>query len=327
MKDKSTFPEPIVQSQRQLDELRSAQPHRTRNGHCPFCCSVPPRRLIELSNVTHMASRTLAENSRVVDLSRLDRETLEALVVAQQEKLLSRNSEIEHLKLIIAKLRRMMFGTKSEKIAREVEQLELKLEELETSEAARPPAPAPASSTARQKRKRRPLPEHLPRETHTHMPAEEACAECGGQLSKLGEDVSEMLEYIPASFKVIRHVRPSVIDNREALLIEIANCKIARHVLETGDQHCACAKIRFAAIPSRGHRLDSRPEWSRFSFSVGLSHPLQCAGLSRRSLSCFSSAFPQIMESKYRGRGLANFSFAGIGDYGISIPTINLESI
>ena len=74
-------------------------------------------------------------HASVVDLSRLDRETLEALVVAQQEKLLSRNSEIEHLKLIIAKLRRMMFGTKSEKIAREVEQLELKLEELETGEA------------------------------------------------------------------------------------------------------------------------------------------------------------------------------------------------
>jgi transposase len=150
-------------------------------------------------------------HASVVDLSRLDREALEALVVAQQEKLLTRNSEIEHLKLIIAKLRRMMFGTKSEKIAREVEQLELKLEELETGEAERPPAPeAPASSASRRKRKRRPLPEHLPRETHTHMPAEEACSACGGQLCKLGEDVSEMLEYIPASFKVIRHVRPKM---------------------------------------------------------------------------------------------------------------------
>jgi transposase len=69
-------------------------------------------------------------HASVVDLSRLDREALEALVLAQQEKLLTRYSEIEHLKLIIAKLRRMMFGTKSEKIAREVEQLELKLEEL-----------------------------------------------------------------------------------------------------------------------------------------------------------------------------------------------------
>jgi hypothetical protein len=105
----------------------------------------------------------------------------------------------------------MMFGTKSEKIAREVEQLELKLEELETGEAARPPAAAaPSSSTPHRKRKRRPLPEYLPRETHTHMPAEEACSACGGQLSKLGEDVSEMLEYIPASFKVIRHVRPKM---------------------------------------------------------------------------------------------------------------------
>ena len=35
---------------------------------------------------------------------------------------------------------------------------------------------------------------------------------------------------------------------------------------------------------SRNHRQDSRPEWSRFSFPVGLFHPLQCAGLSRRSL-------------------------------------------
>src|ERR1700728_5143403 len=149
-------------------------------------------------------------HASVVDLSRLNREALEALVVAQQEKLLTRNSEIEHLKLIIAKLRRMMFGTKSEKIAREVEQLELKLEELETGEAAHPPAAAPTTSTPRRKRKRRPLPEHLPRETHTHMPTEEACSACGGGLSKLGEDVSEMLEYIPASFKVIRHVRPKM---------------------------------------------------------------------------------------------------------------------
>ena len=55
-------------------------------------------------------------HASVVDLSRLDRETLEALVVAQQEKLLTRNSEIEHLKLVIDKLRRMIFGTKSEKL-------------------------------------------------------------------------------------------------------------------------------------------------------------------------------------------------------------------
>jgi hypothetical protein len=71
------------------------------------------------------------------DLRSLDRETLARLVLAQQEKLLSRDSEIDHLKLIIAKLRRMMFGTKSEKITREIEQLELKLEELKVRKPER----------------------------------------------------------------------------------------------------------------------------------------------------------------------------------------------
>jgi hypothetical protein len=66
----------------------------------------------------------------LVDLTILDRTALEALIVAQQnelsaqqEKLLSRDSEIEHLKLVITKLRHMMFGTKSGKVTREIEQL------------------------------------------------------------------------------------------------------------------------------------------------------------------------------------------------------------
>jgi transposase len=54
------------------------------------------------------------------------------------------------------------------------------------------------------------LPEHLPRETHTHAPEETACPACGGTLKPLGEDVTEILEYVPASFKVIRQVRPKL---------------------------------------------------------------------------------------------------------------------
>ena len=146
------------------------------------------------------------------DPSQLDREALLALVIDQREKLLNRNSEIEHLKLIISQLRRMMFGKKSEKIALQVEQLELKLEELQTAEAEKEAATADkqAKRSPRKKPGRKPLAEHLPRETQVHMPAEQACACCGGQLSQLGEDVSEMLEYVPASFKVIRHVRPKM---------------------------------------------------------------------------------------------------------------------
>ena len=126
-----------------------------------------------------------------------------------QEQLLSRDNEIEHLRLIIAKLKRMMFGRKSEKVAREIEQLELKLEELKTSQAERGAA-TPVGSPSKNKPTRGPLPEHLPRETHTHLPAEDACPECGGGLRKLGEDVSEILEYVPESFKVIRHLQPKL---------------------------------------------------------------------------------------------------------------------
>ena len=155
-----------------------------------------------------------------VDLSSLDRAALEALIATQQEKLLNRDNEIEHLKLVIAKLRRMLFGTKSEKISREIDQLELKLEELETQQAERVAASPETSASAKASPARRPLPEHLPREVHTHLPGEEACPDCGGQLRKLGEDVSEILERIPATYKVIRHVRVKMACSRCDVIVQ-----------------------------------------------------------------------------------------------------------
>jgi len=64
------------------------------------------------------------------DLNLLPAEALKALVRAQHEQLLWRENEIEHLKLLIAKLQRMQFGRKSEKLARQIEQLELRLPSL-----------------------------------------------------------------------------------------------------------------------------------------------------------------------------------------------------
>ena len=156
------------------------------------------------------------------DLDLLDAAGLKALVVAQhdelvatQERLLSRESEIEHLKLLIAKLRRMQFGRKSEKLARQIEQLELKLEELEASKASRTSESVAvivsrSDPVATTKPSRQSLPEHLPREVKTYTPKEEACSECGGRLRRLGEDVSELLEWVPGSFKVLRMVRPKL---------------------------------------------------------------------------------------------------------------------
>src|SRR6266568_1639946 len=134
------------------------------------------------------------------DLNTLDQSALKALILLQHEKLISRETEIENLKLLILKLRRMQFGRKSEKLDHQIEQLELQLEDLESAqtESAPPQGEAqPETGSAqppRRKPARRPLPEHLPRETQTHAPEQTACPECGGTLRKLGEDVSERSE-------------------------------------------------------------------------------------------------------------------------------------
>jgi transposase len=130
-------------------------------------------------------------------------------LVEQGRELLSRTEYIEHLKLQMEKLRRMLFGTKSEKIIIKLDQLELHLEEMESARAELETAMEAASPEPEvQKPARKPLAEHLPREIVTHLPHGECCTECGGQLRQFGEDVSEQLEYIPENFKVIRHVRP-----------------------------------------------------------------------------------------------------------------------
>jgi len=133
----------------------------------------------------------------------------ETLVAELRSQLLTRALEIDRLKLQIAWLRRMQFGRKSEKLDGQIEELEFKLEELQTEDAATQ-AKALHPKVARQPSIRKPLPAHLPRQTETHLPATGSCPECGGKLAILGEDISEQLEYVPASFRVIRHVRPKL---------------------------------------------------------------------------------------------------------------------
>lgn len=159
--------------------------------------------------------------SALPDLNVLPAEALRALILTQHqeliskdEQLLSREREIEHLKLLLSKLHRMQFGRKSEKLARQIEQLELRLEELQSNvgeEEPKPPDPASVAAswggTTAAKPIRRAWPDHLTRQTQRHDPKETVCPQCQGELRKLGEDVSEMLEYVPASFVVIRHVR------------------------------------------------------------------------------------------------------------------------
>jgi len=148
------------------------------------------------------------------DLDELDVDALKALVIEKHTALISHQNEIENLQLLILKLKRMQFGTSSERLARHIDQLELQLEDLEIHRASRPVPAALESLVPLRKPARRPLPDALPRETETLAPEETACPDCGGTLGKLGEDVSETLEYVPARFKVIRTVRPKLSCNR-----------------------------------------------------------------------------------------------------------------
>mgnify|MGYP001562802793 FL=1 len=136
---------------------------------------------------------------------------LKAMIVAREALIESRDARIEALEAQLALLKRRQFGQSSEKLDRAIAQLELKLEDLREDEglaAARLPADAPAS-VERLQPKRAPLPDHLPCEDIVHA-APDACPACGGALRPLGEDVREELEYVPASFRRVRHVRPKL---------------------------------------------------------------------------------------------------------------------
>jgi hypothetical protein len=132
---------------------------------------------------------------------------IEAEAAAARAAAVSSGTEtlIARLKLEIEKLRRELYGSHSERKARLLEQMELQLEDLEADAtedelaAERAPRCTVVQSFERQRPSRKPFPEHLPRERIV-MAAPESCPCCGStKLSKVGEDVTETLEVIPAS--------------------------------------------------------------------------------------------------------------------------------
>jgi len=136
-----------------------------------------------------------------------DAAQLKYMVAALSSELRVRDTLIDKLKHQLAGLRRQKFGASSEAI----NQLELVLEGEEIAQAAEAaPEEEPASpSKPRSRPKRKPLPDHLPRDEQVIQPAE-ACTECGGKLKRIGEDVTEELEYVPGRFRVKRIVRPKL---------------------------------------------------------------------------------------------------------------------
>jgi len=160
-----------------------------------------------------------------------DIEALKAEVIAAQTRAMAleaelavanaRNSEdaatILRLKHQIARLNRESKGQSSERAKRLTDQLELELEDAEATatedDLLAEIAVAKTINVAgftRKKPSRKPFPEHLPRTRIVH-PTPTSCACCGGtRLSRLGEDITETLEVVPRSWKVIQHVREKV---------------------------------------------------------------------------------------------------------------------
>ena len=138
-----------------------------------------------------------------------DVDALKRLIVGLAREAVHASTLIEKLRGELARLKRARFGTSSEKLGSRLEQLELAIEALEVDEAERlagTPVVAEAREAARLKPARRDLPGHLPRESVVHAgPC--ACPACGGSLRRIGEDVTESLDYVPGRFKVVRHIR------------------------------------------------------------------------------------------------------------------------
>jgi transposase len=168
------------------------------------------------NNIEEMKQLFLAQSANL--------EKVSAELTAAKAGLMIYALEIEKLKFQLARLRRQKYGSSSERIEREIGQLELKLEELEAAKAeaeAKAAAAAPATPTAtdmpasqpapaKNKKPRRKLPEHLPRTTVIHEPPACPTPGCDGTLRKVGEDITEVLKYIPGRFEVESHVRPAM---------------------------------------------------------------------------------------------------------------------
>ena len=140
-----------------------------------------------------------------------DTDALKAALIETRAKLVGAEALIEHLQLVIAKMKREMFGPRSERSQRLIDQLELQLEELAAAagedETKVETARVHVQGFTRRQATRRNFPADLPRRRVVH-PAPTSCPCCGGsKFSKIGEDITETLDVVPRQWFVTEHVR------------------------------------------------------------------------------------------------------------------------
>lgn len=166
-----------------------------------------------LKRLLRAQSVELAQTTAELTQARVEAAQAQAEAAQVRAEASSTEALITHLRLAIEKMRRELYGPRSERKARLVEQMELQLEDLEADAAEDEAAAQKAASTTpvraftRRKPARKPFPAHLPRE-RVVLSGPQACACCGStRLAKLGEDVTETLEVVPRQWKVVQYVR------------------------------------------------------------------------------------------------------------------------
>ncbi|MGH1590374.1 IS66 family transposase zinc-finger binding domain-containing protein [Methylobacterium phyllosphaerae] len=169
-----------------------------------------------------------------------DVDALKRMIVGMARDAVHANTLIEKLRGELARLKRAQFGVSSEKLQARVEKRELAIEALKVAEAVEAASRGPG---------RRPLPDHLPRETVAH-PRPCACPAGGGRLRRIGEDVTESLDYVPGRFKVVRQLR------------EAFSCRACETVVQAPASHHAVPRGR-ASPGRRGPLFDDVTIWAR----------------------------------------------------------------
>lgn len=155
-------------------------------------------------------SQVVALVQSLFDQVKMDAETIEAKNIDIQTK----DLKIQALLLELAHLRRLRYGVKSEALTSLQRDLfeETCNEDIAALEAEVKQADEQADSTITKPKRpragRQPLPPHLPRIEHRHEPESCQCGQCGKDLVKIGEDITEQLDVEPAKFFVHRHIRP-----------------------------------------------------------------------------------------------------------------------
>ena len=151
-----------------------------------------------------------------IDQAQKDTAEVRRQITLRDTELRTAQTKIQALTLELAHLRRMRFGVRNEALTAEQRDLfqetlasDLAAAEAELARRAALVTPEPlVPRAARPRAGRQPLPDHLPRIEHHHEPASCTCGQCGHDLVKIGEDVSEQLDVEPARFFVHRHIRP-----------------------------------------------------------------------------------------------------------------------